>query len=74
MLHLRKVERVLADYQQHHREGFPIAHTWRRHIKDVHFISYECLRGYLGLNTKKEIRELELALADHFSNASTSAS
>lgn len=65
LLHLYQVEKVLEDYQLHHREGYSIAYTWRRHIRDVHFISYECLRTYLGINTRKEIRELEEVLRQH---------
>lgn len=68
------MEKILADYQLHHREGYTIAYTWRRYIQDVHFISYECLRSYLGINTKKEIRELETDITNHLSNSSTSAS
>jgi hypothetical protein len=65
LLYLKKVLKVQTFYQENWVEGQTMAYVYREHIRDEFFISYICLQRYLGINARREIRQLESTLESH---------
>jgi hypothetical protein len=59
LLYLRKVLKVQEFFQVVHVEGQSLSFVYREHIEHEFHISYVCFTRYLGINARREIRQLD---------------
>lgn len=63
--YLLKVLKVQEVYLEHKQEGVTDVHVFRTYIEEQFFICERTFRKYLGINAKRELKQIKEYLKTH---------